>query len=98
MEKRSPVAVLLLPFVTFGIYGLLWFYKTKVEMVAKGAEIPSFILAFIPIVNLYWIWKYCEGVATVTDNKTSGATAFIMLLFLGPIGSAIIQSSFNNIE
>jgi hypothetical protein len=98
MEKRSPIAVFLLPLVTFGIYGLVWFYKTKEEMVSKGAEIPTFILVFIPIISLFWLWKYCLGVEKVTGGETSAAVAFLLLFFLGTIGMALLQSNFNKVS
>ncbi len=95
MKKRNPIAVALLPFITFGIYSIVWMVKTKVEMVAKGADIPTCWLIIIPLVNLWWMWKYSEGVEKVTGGKTSGVLAFILLFFLGCIGAAIIQDSFN---
>jgi hypothetical protein len=97
MKKRSPVAVLLLPFVTFGIYGIYWQVKTKVEMNSVGASIPTAWLLIVPIVNIWWLWKYSEGVDKVTNGKMSGVLAFILLFLLGFIGGAIIQSSFNQV-
>lgn len=39
---RNPLGAALLPFVTFGIYGLVWYYKTNKELAemgkAKGTE------------------------------------------------------------
>jgi membrane associated rhomboid family serine protease len=95
MKKRNPIAVLLLPFVTFGIYSLYWMVQTKTEMNAKGATIPTAWLIIIPLVNLWWMWKYSEGVEKVTGGKTSGVLCFILLFLLGMIGSAIVQDSFN---
>jgi len=95
MKKRSPIAVLLLPLITFGIYALYWMVSTKIEMNAKGANIPTAWLIIIPLVNLWWLWKYAAGVEKVTGGKTSGAVAFILLFLLGVIGAAIVQASFN---
>ena len=95
MKKRNPIAVALLPFITFGIYAIVWMVKTKDEMVAKGAEIPTAWLIIIPLVNIWWEWKYCQGVEKVTGGKMSGVLSFILLVFLGCIGAAIIQDSFN---
>ena len=95
MKKRNPIAVLLLTFVTFGIYSLYWMVQTKVEMNVKGAQIPTAWLIIIPLVNLWWMWKYSEGVELVTGGKTSGVLAFILLFLLGMIGAAIVQDSFN---
>ena len=79
MKDRSPIAVALLPIITFGIYMLYWEVKTKGEMNANGAEIPSAWLIIIPLVNIWWFWKYCEGVEKVTNGKMNGALAFVLM-------------------
>jgi hypothetical protein len=97
MKKRNIVAVIILSIVTCGIYSIVFYVKTKGEMVTKGAVIPTCWLLIVPIVNFYWLWKYSEGVAKVTNNAFSNAVAFILLFFLGFIGQAIIQSKFNEV-
>lgn len=95
MTQRSPLAVFLLSIVTLGIYALVWLVKTKDEMNHQGAEIPTAWLLVIPIVQLYWIWKFAEGVGGVTKGEMSPGLAFVLMLFLGNIGMAVIQSSLN---
>lgn len=95
VKHRSVAAVIILSLVTCGIYTLFWMYFTKEEMNAQGAKIPTFLLAFIPIVNIYWMWKYCEGVGYVTGESLSGPVAFLLLFLLGIIGVAIVQNSLN---
>lgn len=95
--KRSVAAVIILTFITFGIYSLYWYVKTKDEMVAKGASIPTGWLLIVPIANIYWMWKWSEGVEFVTRGKMSAAVSIILLLLLGLIGMAIIQATFNGI-
>lgn len=95
MKQRSPIAVFFLPFITFGIYGLVWSVKTKNEMNKLGANIPTAWLIIIPFINYYWWWKYCEGVENVTGGNLSGVMAFVLVILLGSIGMAIIQDSFN---
>src|SRR4030095_14203484 len=51
MNKRSVVGVILLSIITFGIYALVWFVKTKGEMVKHGAAIPPAWLLIVPIAN-----------------------------------------------
>jgi hypothetical protein len=97
MTKRSVVAVIVLTFITFGIYSLYWYVKTKNEMVARGASIPTGWLLIIPIANIYWMWKWSEGVEFVTRGKMSGAVSFLLVFLLGLIGVAIIQSAFNDV-
>ncbi len=97
MQYRSPIAVLLLPMVTFGIYSIVWYVTTKDRMNARGANIPTAWLIIIPIANWYWMWKFCEGVETVTKNAMGTGVAFLLLFLLGTIGGAIIQSSLNKV-
>ena len=97
MQQRSPLTVVLLTLVTFGIYGLYWEVKTKGEMNALGADIPTAWLIIVPIANYWWLWKYSQGVEKVTGGKLSGALVFIIMLLAGFIGIAIVQDSFNNI-
>ena len=95
MTQRSPIAVFFLPVITFGIYALVWLVKTKDEMNTQGAEIPTAWLLLVPIVSIWWFWKFSEGVGKVTRGDTSGGLAFVLMLLLGNIGMAVVQSSLN---
>ncbi len=98
MQKRSPIAVFLLPFVTFGIYSWYWAVKTKGEMNKLGEDIPTAWIWLIPFVGgVWWMWKYSEGVEHVTKEKITGIIAFLVLFLLGNIGQAIVQDSFNKV-
>lgn len=97
MKRRSPVAILLLPFVTFGIYSIVWQILTKIELNKTGTKIPTAWLYIVPIVNIWWLWKYSEGVEEYTQGKLSTALSFVVLFLLGFIGQAIIQASFNQV-
>ncbi len=98
MEKRSPAAVFILCFVTLGIYGIVWYVKTKGELNAKGAEIPTAWLMIVPIANWFWLWKWSQGVEKVTGGSSSAGSTFVLMILLGPIGAAIIQGAFNKIS
>jgi len=97
MTKRTPVAVLLLPIVTLCIYWLYWLVQTKTEMNSCGAEIPTAWLLVIPFADIWWEWKFGEGVERVTHGRMSTGVAFLLLLFLGNIGAMIIQSELNKV-
>jgi ABC-type transport system involved in cytochrome c biogenesis permease subunit len=98
MTNRSPVAVVLLSLVTCFIYAYYWLYVTSEEMSKKGAEMPNFVMLFIPIANILWMLKYCEGVEKVTNGATTKVTAIILLLLLGPIAYGIFQAKFNEVK
>ena len=97
MKKRSPLAVLLLTIITFGIYGIYWEVVTKGELVRKGADIPTALLLIVPIANIWWAYKYCMGVEKVTNGKMSGVLALVLMLVLGVVGMAILQDAYNNV-
>ena len=97
MTHRDPITVVLLPIVTLGIYYLFWYVTTKDEMNAKGANIPTAWLLIIPIANWFWIWEFSKGLELVTNKGMEAGTAFLLLIFLGTIGGAIIQSNLNKI-
>ncbi|MEO8843336.1 MAG: DUF4234 domain-containing protein [Kofleriaceae bacterium] len=96
MTRRSIAAVIILTCITFGIYGLVWFVKTKNEMVNQGADIPTAWLMIVPIASIYWMWKWSGGVEKVTDGKQGQAINFLLVFLTGIIGMAIIQSYLNS--
>ena len=95
-KERNILLVYILGFVTLGIYFLYWLYKTKNELNELGANIPSFILYFIPIVNIYWLYRYTEGWAHVT-KKDDAILYFIVFLLVGIIMPYLVQKSLNEI-
>jgi hypothetical protein len=97
MQKRSVAMVVILSIITFGIYALVWMVKTKNEMNTQGANIPTAWLIIVPVVSIWWMWKYAGGVEHVTRGKSSQVIAFILMFVLGVIGMAIIQDAFNKV-
>lgn len=97
MKYRNPFMVIILSIITLGIYSIAWSVMTKNEMNAKGAHIPTAWLIIIPILSIYWMWKYSEGVEVVTNKEMGSAIAFLLLFFLGVIGMAIIQDKLNKV-
>ncbi|GAA3581315.1 hypothetical protein GCM10022198_00550 [Klugiella xanthotipulae] len=100
MKRRSPAAPLLLPLITFGIYTLVWFVKTKNEMNEANASnpevrIPTAWLFIVPFVNIWWMWRYAVGVEAFTNRRIGTVGAFLLMFLLGVIGDAIVQSKFN---
>jgi hypothetical protein len=98
MKHRSPAAVFLLSLVTLGIYSIVWQVKTKNELNRQGAEIPTAWLIIIPLANLWWAWKYAEGVEKVSKGKVSAILTLILMLLLSIVGLAILQSEFNKLS
>ena len=98
MTQRNPGLVILLTFVTFGIYAIVWYVMTKEEMNSSAdAQIPTAWLMIVPFVNIFWIWKFSAGIEKTTNKEMSGGLAFVLLFLLSFIGMAIIQSGLNKV-
>ena len=99
MKNRNVILVILFSIITLFIYGIVWFVKTKNELNKRGANIPTAWLIIIPLVNIYWAYKYFEAV----EKETNGKLNAILMLILGVviimlIPMAIAQDAFNKIE
>ena len=93
MKRRSAAAVFFLPLITFGIYWIVWLAKTRGEVKAQGAAVPTTWLVIVPFVSIWWMWKLSEGIAQVTGGGVGGKFALIFLL--GNIGGAFVQAGMN---
>lgn len=98
MTNRNPILVIILGFLTCGIYHLYWLVSTKSELNARGANIPTAWLLIIPFVNIYWLWCWSQGVEKVTGNSLGAVPAFLLAMLLGNIGGGITQSYFNKVS
>lgn len=96
MKRRSPAAVFFLPFLTLGIYWLYWLATTRGELKTRGADVPTTWLYLLPIVNIWWLWKFAAGVASVSGK--SAVSPFVLLLLLGNIGAAFVQAGLNGVD
>jgi len=94
IKKRNPLLVLLFTVITFGIYGIYWFVQTKREINSLGAKIPTAWLMIIPVVNIYWLYKYTEGF-TQYVKKGNTLLWFIVLFLVGFLAFPIFQIELN---
>ncbi len=97
MQHRNPIMVILLSIITLGIYSIYWLVTTKIQMNNKEAQIPTAWLLIIPLVNIYWLWKFSEGVELVTNKGMQTAVAFLLLWILDILGAAIVQNELNKV-
>jgi ABC-type transport system involved in cytochrome c biogenesis permease subunit len=95
IKRRNIFLVYLFTIITFGLYGLYWLVKTKEEMKEMGAEIPTAWLLIIPIANIFWMYKYCEGFALKVKRDNNTILWFILYILVGIVMPAIVQSELN---
>ena len=97
-KERSIILCIVYSIITLGIYFIYWLYKTKNEMVKLGADIPTFWLAIIPIVNIYFLYKYTKGAAHVAKKSSdTGLLYFVLWLVLAPVAAILIQVELNKL-
>jgi hypothetical protein len=96
-KERNIALVYLFGFLTFGIYFIYWYIKTKDDMNEMGANVPTGILLFIPLVNYYWIYKYAEAYATVLKKDNNTILWAVLFLLVGIITPFLVQSELNKL-
>lgn len=96
-ERRNIFLIYLFMLITFGIYGIYWWVSTKNEINELGADIPPGWLIIIPIANLYWTYKYCEGFSGYVKKDDNTILWFILYIVAGIIMPAIVQSELNKL-
>ncbi|MCX8178526.1 MAG: DUF4234 domain-containing protein [Candidatus Aenigmarchaeota archaeon] len=95
MKKRNIFLLYLFGILTFGIYFIYWIVATKNEINSLGAKIPTAWLIIVPIANLYWIYKYCEGFSKYVKKDNNPALWFVVFVLVGIVMPAIVQSELN---
>ncbi|MBD3390110.1 DUF4234 domain-containing protein [Candidatus Micrarchaeota archaeon] len=99
VKKRGPIFVILAGFITFGIYWIYWFYHTSRELgeINKSETNPLLwtIGLFIPLVNLWVLWKYAGEGEKVLNRKHSQLVLFIAWIVFFPIAQYLIQKGIN---
>ncbi len=97
VKKRNVALVYVFTIITFGIYGLYWVVATKDEINSLGATIPTAWLIIIPIANLYFVYRYCEGFAQKVKKDDNTLLWFILWVLVGIVMPAIVQSELNKV-
>ena len=96
--NRTPVLhVIALTFVTLGVYTFVWLYRSKEELNAAGAQIPSLFWVFVPTVNIWWFWRYGKGLELVSGGRLNHVTTFVFLLLLDSVGIYLLQYQLNRL-
>lgn len=109
VEKRSIVTLILLSFITCGIYNLYLIYKQSQEInlladvnESAGTELMLSLIT-CGLYIFYWHYKYAKRVALLQENKgitvndVSVLNLIISILGLEFIAAAILQNEMNNV-
>ena len=93
LKHRSAAAVFWLPLITFGIYSIVWFAKTRGDMARNGAKAMTTWWLLVPFAFFWYFWSLSKAIEKVTGAST-GAN-YALLLLLGWIGQAFVQGRIN---
>ncbi len=101
VRRRNLLGQFVVYVVTLGFYGIYWFYSTLDEMVTyRGERAESClwtIALFIPIVNLFALWKYASTVDKVTNGKYPSILMWLLGIFVFPAVWVLVQLELNSI-
>jgi hypothetical protein len=105
-KQRNPVTVWLLAIVTFGIYGLYWWYKANEEVGQYDSSIEvnpilSVLALFIPIANIVTIVRTGSRIGQAQQNagrqrECSGGLG-VLLAILVALDFMYYQANLNKL-
>lgn len=104
-NKRNLVKMLLLGFVTLGIYWLYWIYKVTqlsnhVKTLPERSPVAQLFLCMVPFYDIYWYYQTSKRVdvmmASVGHPSDSGILTILLTFFTGPVfASLFLQDKIN---
>lgn len=94
-DTRNPLFVFTASLLTLGAYMVYWHFQIAREIRSFGGSLPSAWLQFVPLVNLYFFYRFIdEGVKVLPTLEHSVAHTVFHVVF--PFFSApIIQHRVN---
>ena len=100
VKRRDMLVQVFLFIITFGIYGVYWFYQTTVEManLERDVEVsPGLwtVLLFIPFANFYAHYKHSELFEDVAADHLNKWILFILWIVFCPAVWFIVQTELN---
>ena len=97
IKHRSLFGITILTIITFGIYPIYWYFITKTEMNVvngKSAKVPFFLWFFIPVINIWWFWRFAKAIEKITKGSVSRWSAFFGPIFLALMAGFLLVYVF----
>ena len=99
IQQRNMAEQVFLYIITFGIYGIYWFYVTSDEMLERikldGSPGWWTFMLFVPPLGLYSFWKHGEAVEALTEGRYSKVLIFVLWLVFSPAVWGLTQPELN---
>jgi hypothetical protein len=100
VKRRDMLVQVFLFIITFGIYGIYWFYQTAVEM--KNLEndpdaSPGLwtVLLFLPPIAFYSHYKHAELFEDISSEHLNRWIVFILWIVFCPAVWFLVQTELN---
>ena len=94
MKHRSLLGITALEVITFGLYSIYGFFITKTEMNTLNGQsdrVPFFLWFFIPVINIWWFYRFCKAMHITTKRQLGVWVAFFAPIVLYFVGLFIIN-------
>lgn len=95
IKYRNPWVVVILSLFTFGIYLIYWTVQTKEEINGMGGKIPTAWLIIVPIVNIYFLYRYMENFSIYVKKDNNPILWFVFHLVIAPVAILFVQMELN---
>lgn len=99
VKNRNPLFVIVVSFITLYIYGVYWFYKTRKELYEitkkEGSPLVDTILLFVPLVDIWIIYKYAQDVEAASGGTQNKWIVFLLWIVIFPVGQYVAQVEIN---
>ena len=100
IKKRNMLAQVGLVIITFGIYGIYWFFKISEEMKYVGKDdtaSPALwtVLLFIPFGAFYSYYKFSELYEKISSDNFNKWLLFLLWIVFAPAAWFIVQTEMN---
>ena len=102
VKRRNMIAQIILMVVTFGLYGIYWFYQTAKEMKALNQDADAspvlwLVLMLVPFGAFYSFLKYAELYEKICTEKLNKWIIFILAIVFYPAVWFLVQTDLNAI-
>jgi hypothetical protein len=101
VKNRNPIFVVVASCLTFFLYAIYWFYATRNELnVLVGGKTSGLLWTigfFVPLVNIYVIWKYCEDVEIASKKARDKLLLFVLWIVFLPAAQYLVQEELNKL-
>ena len=87
--------------LTFGLYAMYCYYSTLDEMTKfQGKRTEAIlwtILMFIPLINLFAMWKHASVSAEFTEGTYPSIMLWVLWIFVSPVVWILMQIELNRV-